>query len=549
MFYSLQLVGVLMVVLGSSKVVNAVYDGTKSELLTAENWPIDGPWIVEIENGQHDRVAKEALSVFKRYSKSIQSAKSFQVTTTIEDADVDAFNAVVVEGPHRADLEKLQGVRNVYPDLIRTKLEYNWGTDRSDQLILPLDEEAFDPDFCGKGVDVYILDTGLDSSHQEFESKVGFLRKSENVWNGYGEIAANTDNQGHGTHCAGSAVGKTVGIATCANVYGVKVLNDNGSGTTSKIIQGMNHVKKSHLKSVSKKTIISMSLGGGCDGSCAKDPMVKKVEELYKLGIITAAAAGNSGEDAKRSSPASAANAVTVGATRENDKLVNWSNYGSVVDIQAPGVDIVSACSSTVNTGECKNSDYVAWSGTSMACPHVAGVLAMLMQKGNKPINSAATAGEVVASLLCDSAKDTVSHNRAGTTKDLLQIPKNDGVWACSSDPVTSPVEAPVAPTCDGPFPGFNACERKIKQLLKKPQSWFDKKGLDRTRCALQDYIAGLNKPLCPATSDCPGPFAGFADCEDNLMLIKGYLEDNDILGSRCSIKEYLAEADVCPDE
>jgi len=544
MFFSLQLVGVLMVVLGSSKVVNAVYDGTKSELLTAENWPIDGPWIVEIENGQHDRVAKEALSVFKRYSKSIQSGKSFQVTTTIEDADVDAFNAVVVEGPHRADLEKLQGVRNVYPDLILTKLEYNWGTDRSDQLSLPLDK-AFSPDFCGKGVDVYILDTGFDSLHQEF----GGARKSENTWNGYGQITENTDKEGHGTHCAGSAVGSTVGIATCANVYGVKVLNDNGSGSTSKIIQGMNHVKKSHLKSVSKKTIISMSLGGDCEGSCAKDPLVKKVEELYKLGIITAAAAGNSAEDAKRSSPASAANAVTVGATRENDKLVNWSNYGPVVDIQAPGVNIVSACSSNVNTGECKNSDYVAFSGTSMACPHVAGALAMLMEKGNKPINSAATAGEVVASLLCDSAKDKVSHKRARTTKDLLQIPKDDGIWACSSDPVTSPVEAPVAPTCDGPFPGFNKCERKIKQFLKKPQWWFDKNKLDRTRCALQDYLAGLNKPLCPATSDCPGPFAGFPDCEDNLMLIKGYLEDNDILGSRCSIKEYLAETDVCPDE
>lgn len=303
-----------------------------------------------------------------------------------------------------------------------------------------------------------------------------------------------------------------------------------------------------------------MSLGGPCEGNCANDPINKKVEELYKLGIITVAAAGNDGKNAEKDSPAAAPNAVTVGATTKADKLVNWSNWGAVVDIQAPGVGILSACSSNVNKGDCKNSDYVAYSGTSMATPHVAGVLAMLMEKGNKPINSAATAGEVVASLLCDSAKDKVSHTRFGTTKDLLQIPKDDGVWACSSDPVTSPVEAPVepAPTCDGPFPGFNACERKITQFLKKSQWWFDKNGVDKTRCALQDYFAGLKKPLCPATSkksyvqtfftsDCPGPFN--QDCEDNLMLIKGYLDDNDLLGSRCSIKEYLAESGVCPDE
>jgi cerevisin len=138
----------------------------------------------------------------------------------------------------------------------------------------------------------------------------------QNVWSAYGDAGlANNDVNGHGSHCAGTVGGRTFGVASCANINGVKVLNDAGTGSNSNIISGLDFVLDRHLdRGPDAKTVVSMSLGGSCS-SCASDPLVLKVEELTAAGIAVVVAAGNEGQNANGYTPAAAESALTVGAS------------------------------------------------------------------------------------------------------------------------------------------------------------------------------------------------------------------------------------------
>ena len=138
----------------------------------------------------------------------------------------------------------------------------------------------------------------------------------QNVWSAYGDAGvANNDVNGHGSHCAGSVGGRTFGVATCANLYGVKVLSDTGSGSFANIIGGLDFVLNRHLaRGADAKTVVSMSLGAGCT-NCANDPLVLKVGELTAAGIAVVVAAGNDGNDAGGHTPAAAVSALTIGAS------------------------------------------------------------------------------------------------------------------------------------------------------------------------------------------------------------------------------------------
>jgi cerevisin len=142
-------------------------------------------------------------------------------------------------------------------------------------------------------------------------------RTVKNVWSAYGDAnLANNDVNGHGSHCAGSVGGRTFGVASCANLNGVKVLSDSGSGSFSNIINGLNFVLGTHLSlAADAKTVVSMSLGGSCGTSCATDPLILKVAELTAAGIAVVVAAGNDGQDAKTHTPAAAESALTIGAS------------------------------------------------------------------------------------------------------------------------------------------------------------------------------------------------------------------------------------------
>ncbi|KAF1983143.1 hypothetical protein K402DRAFT_178666 [Aulographum hederae CBS 113979] len=210
---------------------------------------------------------------------------------------------------------------------------------------------------AGQGTCVYVIDTGIYTAHPEFEGRATFLAN----YAGDGQNSDGNDN--HGTHCAGTVGSKTYGVAKKTKLYAVKVLNAQGSGSNSGVIAGMNYVasdSKTRAGCVGK-SVASMSLGGGY--SSATNQAAAK---LVSAGVFLAVAAGNDGVDASNTSPASEASACTVGAIdASTDTKASFSNYGNVVDIYAPGVNVLS----TWNNGGTNTI-----SGTSMATPHVAGL-------------------------------------------------------------------------------------------------------------------------------------------------------------------------------
>lgn len=221
-----------------------------------------------------------------------------------------------------------------------------------------------------------------------------------------------------GTHCAGTVGGNTVGVAPDANIYGLKVLGDDGSGLTCDILAGIEFIVD---RSNGRPSVLSMSLGGPCYEDCAMDHEIIAVEDAISKGLFAAIAAGNSNCNACQTSPAAAKSAITVGASDQNDTKASFSNFGSCIDIFAPGKDIVSALTSKKSG---KNNAYETISGTSQATPHVAGVIAQQLQK----LSNDFTPQGLSKLLSCESSKnnlqldilDTISRNY------ILQIPTYD---------------------------------------------------------------------------------------------------------------------------
>ena len=225
---------------------------------------------------------------------------------------------------------------------------------------------------------------------------------------------------GHGTHCAGTVGGRRVGVAKGANIYGLKILGDSGEGSTSDILAALELVHSRATKS-GRPSVVSMSLGGECENpfDCSTDSLVVAVENLYNAGIVSSVASGNSGCNGCYGSPNAAPHAVNVGATGNTDHVTYFSNYGQCIDIFAPGFDIVSAAAHALSGSEHK---YALMSGTSMACPHVAGALALNFHK----LGFGATPAEVTTSLLCDAARDVLYTDGIDTLSRslLLQVPQ-----------------------------------------------------------------------------------------------------------------------------
>ncbi|MCI0580727.1 MAG: S8 family peptidase [Chloroflexi bacterium] len=243
--------------------------------------------------------------------------------------------------------------------LTDTQLNATWGLDRVDQRDLPLNT-TYVYNQTGAGVTAYIIDTGIRRTHTQFGGRALHGYTAINDGNG------SNDCNGHGTHVSGTVGGTTYGVAKQVTLYAVRVLNCSGSGTNSGVIAGVDWVTGHHTGS--NPAVANMSLGGG-----ASTALDTAVNNSINDGVTYAIAAGNSNANACNYSPARVAAAITVGSTTSSDARSSFSNYGTCLDIFAPGSSITSAwytSDSATNT----------ISGTSMATPHVAGGAALYLQ-------------------------------------------------------------------------------------------------------------------------------------------------------------------------
>jgi subtilisin family serine protease len=367
---------------------------------------IDGAYIVVLNDdveeaevdGECDRICNQRKSKKNRSFK--YALKGFSVNLTAQEIE---------------EVRKDSKVKFIEQDqvatAVATQTPATWGLDRLDQPTLPL-SGSYTYDKNGSTVDAYIFDSGIKLDHVEFTGR---------VLSGYNAITlgalANDDN-GHGSHVAGTVGGTTYGVAKGIRLIAVKVLNNLGSGTFSQIIAGIDWAIAHHG---TKPAVGNMSLGG-----VGTSPTLEAaVRRAITDGIVMCLAAGNSILDASGFTPARTAEAITVGATTSTDGFASYSNFGAVVDILAPGSAITSAwfaSSTAINT----------ISGTSMASPHVAGVAALYLEN-----NPGATTAQVETALKNSAVSGAITGLPAGTGNRLLQS---------SFTPPPPPTVVPAAP-------------------------------------------------------------------------------------------------------
>lgn len=278
----------------------------------------------------------------------------------------NVFNGVAVSLPEAAlnGLKNRPGIELIEADgevtTQGTQSGATWGLDRIDQRNLPL-SGTYTDNVSGSGVDAYIIDTGILSTHSDFGGRVTSFG-----YNAIKDRRGTQDCNGHGTHVAGTVGGAKYGVAKNVRLIPVRVLDCRGSGSWSGVVAGMDWVVANHGTA---PAVANMSLGGGASSS-----VDLAVQRMIDDGVVVVVAAGNSNVDACGSSPARAAGALTVGATTNTDARASYSNFGSCLDIFAPGSSITSAW----HTSKTATNTI---SGTSMASPHVAGVAALILQE------------------------------------------------------------------------------------------------------------------------------------------------------------------------
>ena len=355
---------------------------------------IDGRYIVVMEGRATSAEARTAIQQAK--TKGAADVDRFSTVEAFAAELSDAALAQLRSNPDVAYIEADQRI-----SVETTQSPATWGLDRIDQRNLPLNN-AYTYTPTGSGVTAYIIDTGVRASHNEFGGRVASGYTAINDGNG------TNDCNGHGTHVAGTVGGTTYGVAKQVTIRPVRVLDCSGNGTTSGVIAGVDWVTSHH--SAGSPAVANMSLGGGI--SSALD---SAVNNSIADGVTYAVAAGNESTNACNGSPSRVAAALTVGSTTSSDARSSFSNYGSCLDIFAPGSSITSAWYTS-------NTATNTISGTSMATPHVAGVAALYLQG-----NPSASPSTVADAIVSTSTTGVVSNPGSGSPNRLLYSPLSGG--------------------------------------------------------------------------------------------------------------------------
>ncbi|RFU80262.1 serine protease precursor [Trichoderma arundinaceum] len=317
---------------------------------------VEGKYIVKMKAEAHTAAVDTAIA-------SIKADADYTYTHSFSGFAASLTSAEIEKLKNDPSVEYIEQDAIVTITETVTQSNADWGLSRISSKEPGTTAYNYDSS-AGEGTCAYVVDTGIDVQHPEFEGRAKWLKN----FSGDGQ---DTDGQGHGTHVSGTIAGKTYGVAKKANLFAVKVLDSNGEGTNSAVIAGMDFVAKDAAgQECPKGVVVNMSLGG-----TQSDAVNQAAASITGAGLFLAVAAGNDGADTSGYSPASEPSVCTVGATEKDDTLASYSNIGELVDILAPGTDITSAW-----PGNRTNTI----SGTSMASPHVAGLGAYLLGLGEK---------------------------------------------------------------------------------------------------------------------------------------------------------------------
>ncbi|MBX3712086.1 MAG: S8 family peptidase [Lysobacter sp.] len=362
--------------------------------------PIAGSYIVvlkstsaklatETNDAKKPSVAKLADELSASYGGTIKHA----YTHVLRGFSIQASDATLAQllADPRVEYVQEDGLDTVST----TQTNATWGLDRVDQRNLPLNG-TYIYGSTASNVHVYVIDSGVRSTHSEFAGRIG---------NGFTAIAdglGTEDCSGHGTHVAGTIGGTTWGVAKGVTIHPVRMIGCGETGPNSGTLAGINWIAANHVK----PAVVNMSIRGLFNS--ATDTAVNN---LINAGLTVVAAAGNDATTACGYSPARVPNAITVGATENSDTRRTSSNYGVCLDLFAPGGSIRSAAIAS-------DTASASWSGTSMAAPHVAGAAALYLAS-----NPTATPAQVTAAILGNSTPNKVIDAGSGSPNRLLFIP------------------------------------------------------------------------------------------------------------------------------
>lgn len=388
-----------------------------------EQKPIRGRYIVMLSSAADEHVLDRTIALLQQAHVESEGRIRTDHITPMRHLGLGftaTMNSKTVElikkHPFLEVLEEDIALRRAsYPVNDEVKIQESsipWNLDRIDQRSNNLDGH-FLPEGQGEMASIYIIDTGVHYSHDEFDGRAHYAG-FDAIDKLTGSNLMGSDCHGHGTHCAGTAAGKTYGVAKKATIYSVRALGCTGSGAVSGIVEGMDFIAKKVAEGAHNGPVVfSMSLG-----VMESSSLNAAVQRAMEMGIVAVGAAGNQAGDSCNYSPASAQVGIAVGATDEDDNALYFSNAGTCTDVYAPGKSIKSANS------ECDTCTKTL-SGTSMAAPHVAGYMAVILS-----LNPKMNAKEAKQHMIEHSTKDVVGLAKISsllasrTPNRLLYIPQ-----------------------------------------------------------------------------------------------------------------------------